>query len=49
MSVPFFVHPRFTAVIETIPTTITDDNPARYEPVVAGEWVAAKHQSMLEG
>lgn len=34
--------------IETIPTTITPEHPARYEPVVAGEWIAAKSASMIE-
>ena len=48
MSVPFFFQPSYRAVIETIPTTITPERPARYEPVVSGEWIAAKSASMLE-
>ena len=48
MSVPFFFQPSYRAVIETIPTTITPARPARYEPVVSGEWIAAKSASMLE-
>ena len=48
MSVPFFFQPSYRAIIETIPTTITPERPARYEPVVSGEWIAAKSASMLE-
>jgi isopenicillin N synthase-like dioxygenase len=48
MSVVFFFQPDFRAVIETIPTTVTDEHPARYEPVIAGEWIAAKSMSMLD-
>ncbi len=48
MSVPFFFQPSYRAIIETIPTTITAQRPARYEPVVAGEWIAAKSASMIE-
>lgn len=48
MSVPFFFQPSYRAVIETIPTTITQERPARYKPVVSGEWIAAKSMSMLE-
>ena len=48
MSVPFFFQPTYRAVIETIPTTITPQRPARYKPVVSGEWIAAKSMSMLE-
>ena len=48
LSVPFFFQPSYRAVIETIPTTITPEHPARYEPVVAGEWIAAKSASMIE-
>ncbi len=48
ISVPFFFQPSYKAVIETIPTTITADRPARYDPVISGEWIAAKSMSMLE-
>ncbi len=48
ISVPFFFQPAFGAVIETIPTTINADHPARYEPVVAGEWITAKSMAMLD-
>ena len=48
VSVPFFFQPSFGAVVETIPTTVTPESPAHYEPVVAGEWITAKSMSMLD-
>jgi isopenicillin N synthase-like dioxygenase len=47
VSIPFFFQPRYDAVVETAPTTVTADRPARYDPVVAGEWIAAKSAAML--
>ncbi len=47
VSIPFFFQPRYDAVVETAPTTVTDERPARYGPVVAGEWIAAKSAAML--
>jgi len=47
VSIPFFFQPRYDAVVATAPTSITAENPARYEPVVAGEWIAAKSAAML--
>ncbi len=49
ISVPFFHQPTYTANIETIPTTISSDKPATYQPVVSGEWITEKSMSMLEG
>lgn len=48
MSVPYFFQPSYDAHIETIPTTVTADRPAHYEPVVSGKWISAKSMSMLE-
>lgn len=48
VSVPFFFQPSYRARIETIPTTITPDRPAKYGPVLSGEWIRAKNLSMLE-
>lgn len=48
VSIPFFFQPAFGTVIETIPTTVTDAAPQRYDPVVAGEWITAKSMSMLD-
>ena len=48
VSVPYFFQPSFGAVIETIPTTVDDEHPLHYDPVVAGEWITAKSMAMLE-
>ena len=48
ISIPLFVHPDFHTIVETVPTTITDEHPMRYEPVLAGPWIAQKSQSMME-
>ena len=48
VSVPYFFQPSYRARIETIPTTITPDRPAKYGPVISGEWIKAKSMSMLE-
>ena len=48
VSVPFFFQPSYRARIETIPTTITPERPAKYGPVISGEWIKAKSMSMLE-
>jgi isopenicillin N synthase-like dioxygenase len=47
VSIPFFFQPRYDAVVEPAPTTVTADAPARFKPVVAGEWIAAKSAAML--
>lgn len=47
ISIPFFFQPNFHAVVATAPTTVTADNPSRYEPVIAGEWIAWKSAAML--
>lgn len=39
-SMPFFVHPRPDFLIQTLPQTITEDNPNRYEqPITAREYL----------
>jgi isopenicillin N synthase-like dioxygenase len=43
-SLPFFHLPNHDAVIEPIPTCVTASNPARYVPVLAGEWTAARRE-----
>ena len=48
MSVPYFFQPSYNAHVETIPTTVTADRPARYAPVVSGQWISDKSMSMLE-
>jgi isopenicillin N synthase-like dioxygenase len=41
-SVAFFHEGNFDAVIECLPTCVSTDRPARYEPVIAGEHLLAK-------
>ncbi|MER9254430.1 isopenicillin N synthase family oxygenase [Mesorhizobium sp. M0598] len=36
-SIPFFIDADFNAVIEPLPSCITDSNPLRYNPVMCGE------------
>jgi isopenicillin N synthase-like dioxygenase len=43
-SLPFFHLPNHDAVIEPIPTCVTPQNPARYAPVLAGDWAAARRE-----
>ncbi|MXP20121.1 isopenicillin N synthase family oxygenase [Gordonia sp. HNM0687] len=44
-SVPFFHEGNFDALIECLPTCVSDDNPARYGPIRGGEHVHAKTMS----
>lgn len=47
-SVPFFVNPNPATVIEAIPTCVTNDWPARYQPVLAGDFLAARIDGSAE-
>ncbi len=42
ISIPFFVNPDPATIVETIPACVTDERPARYEPVTAGEFLARR-------
>jgi isopenicillin N synthase-like dioxygenase len=42
MTIPFFHNPAAAAVISPAPTTVTADRPARFDPVIAGEWISRK-------
>jgi isopenicillin N synthase-like dioxygenase len=42
VSIPFFHHPNWSAVIECLPSCATDDRPPRYESVTAGEYLLGK-------
>jgi len=42
ISVPYFHLPNHDAVIAPIPTCVTPAHPARYAPVVAGEWACER-------
>ncbi|KAK8101193.1 Clavaminate synthase-like protein [Apiospora kogelbergensis] len=39
VSMPFFFGLNFNCVEGVVPSCITDSNPAKYEPISAGEWV----------
>ena len=45
VSIPFFHHPNWDAVIECLPTCATPDNPPRHEPVTAGAYLQMKVQA----
>jgi isopenicillin N synthase-like dioxygenase len=38
-SMPFFVHPYPNSLLETIPSCITEDNPEKYPPITAGDFL----------
>jgi isopenicillin N synthase-like dioxygenase len=46
ISIPYFHLPNHDARIEAIPTCVTDRTPARYAPVLAGEWTEARRQGL---
>lgn len=39
MSMPFFFGLDYDAMLETLPSCITADRPAKYEPITAGAYV----------
>ena len=47
-SIPFFVNPDPHTVVSTIPSCVTAERPQRYEPVTAGEFLAARIDSPTE-
>lgn len=42
LTIPFFHNPAQDVVVAPVPTTIDDEHPARYEPVLAGDWIRKK-------
>jgi isopenicillin N synthase-like dioxygenase len=44
ISIPFFHLPNHDAIIEAIPTCVSDSRPAKYAPVATGEWTAARRK-----
>jgi isopenicillin N synthase-like dioxygenase len=38
-SIPFFLHPRSDMDLDCLPNCISEDNPKRYEPITAGEYL----------
>jgi isopenicillin N synthase-like dioxygenase len=49
LSVAFFQTPNPDTVVSCLPTCCSDERPAAYEPVVAGDWVDAKIRSIYVG
>lgn len=46
ISIPFFHHPNHDAVIEAIPTCVSLDDPAKYDPIVGGDWIEARRRGL---
>ena len=46
-SVAFFVNARGDARVEPLPTCVSVDNPAKYEPVAAGDYLLRKHLASM--
>jgi isopenicillin N synthase-like dioxygenase len=44
ISLPFFHLPNHDAMIEPIPTCVTPEAPAKFVPVLAGEWTEARRE-----
>ena len=42
ISIPFFVNPDPSTVVDTIPSCVSDDRPRRYEPVTASAFLASR-------
>lgn len=38
-SIPFFLHPRSEMRLDCLESCVSDENPARYEPITAGEYL----------
>lgn len=41
-SIPYFINPDPSTIVECIPTCVTSDRPCCYEPVTAGEYLASR-------
>jgi isopenicillin N synthase-like dioxygenase len=44
-SIPIFYDPDFDTVVECLPNCSTAENPAKYAPIVAGEYITAKYDA----
>ena len=44
-SMPFFVHPYSSCLLETIPSCVSEDNPEKYPPITAGDFL---YQRLVE-
>ena len=48
-SAAFFWEPNFDAVVKAVPRCVTDDNPAKFPPVVYGEYISRQVQANARG
>lgn len=48
-SAAFFWEPNFDAVVKAVPRCVTDDNPAKFPPVVYGEYILDKYRRTHAG
>ncbi|TFK54683.1 2OG-Fe(II) oxygenase superfamily protein [Heliocybe sulcata] len=49
LSMPFFFGFNFNETCSVLPTCITDDNPAKYQPITCGDWCQLRFkQSVIE-
>ncbi|KAL8364266.1 hypothetical protein RB601_009823 [Gaeumannomyces tritici] len=47
-SMPFFFGFNFNETCAVLPTCVSEDNPARYEPISCGEWCQLRHKKTFE-
>lgn len=47
-SVPFFFDPHVNTVVAPLPSTVTAERPAAYEPVVFGDWLRAELEASYD-
>ncbi len=48
ISVPYFVNPAASTMVTCIPSCATADRPMRYEPILAGDYLAARIDGTIE-
>ena len=41
-SFPFFVEPDYETLVECVPTCMSKDKPAKYEPIYSGDWIQSR-------
>ena len=46
-SIAYFMNPNYDAMIKAIPTCIDNESPAKYDPVLAGEYLMNKFKSSV--
>jgi isopenicillin N synthase-like dioxygenase len=48
LSIIFFANPNDNAIVEAIPTTVSEDRPAFFEPFVVGEYLSCKFTQLFD-